>query len=531
MKRIYSILIALVASIFFVACSNETGTVDVIPYPLEVKVSNKTISLETIGEIKTASGLENLVTKLEESLLAEGYNLDGKAIIELRFDSNFPAEAYELVTKKGKITISGGDEAGIFYGIQTVLQQDRAGGVKLGRIYDEPRYAWRGYMLDEARHFSGKERVKELLDLMSYYKLNKFHWHLTDGQGWRIEIKSWPKLALVGGEGAHSNPYDPVTYYTQEEIKELVAYATERYIEIIPEIDMPGHATAANRAYPEYNGGGAGQFPDFTFNVGKEGTYAYLTDILREVAELFPSDYIHIGGDEVFYGSEAWKKDKHVQAMMKREGLETIKDAEGYFINRMTDTVAFLGKNTLGWDDMLDFELDTEKNTIMWWRHDRPHTLRKALELGYNTILCPRKPLYFDFVQHDSHTVGRIWDGFCPLEDVYAFPDAWYEHWEITEDAMATVLGIQANSWTELMHNKDRVDFMTFPRLCALAESAWSAPEVKDYESFTARMEHSYRLFDKLNIYYFDPRNPERHPEPEGPVIISRPVQPMDYRD
>lgn len=163
-------------------------------------------------------------------------------------------------------------------------------------------------MLDEARHFSGEKRVKQILDLMAYYKMNRFHWHLTDAQGWRIEIKQYPKLATIGGEGCHSDPDTPAQYYTQEQIRDIIAYAKERHIEIIPEIDMPGHATAANKAYPEYSGGGTEEHPEFTFNVGKEETYTYLTNILKEIAALFPSPYLHIGGDEVAYGIKAWKQ-------------------------------------------------------------------------------------------------------------------------------------------------------------------------------------------------------------------------------
>ena len=301
-----------------------------------------------------------------------------------------------------------------------------------------------------------------------------------------------------------------------------MAYADARHIEVIPEIDMPGHASAANRAYPEFNGGGSGQFPDFTFNVGKEGTYAYLTTILKEVASLFPSQYIHIGGDEVFYGSEAWKKDPDVKALMRREGLPDIKAAEGYFIHRICDSLKTMDKQMIAWDDVLGFEPDRVQSVICWWRHDRPQTLVQSLDKEYRTILCPRKPMYYDFIQHSSHSCGRTWDGFCPLEDVYAFPDAWYEGWGLEEDDMDTVLGIQSNLWTELVHNTDRLYFMIYPRLFALAEAAWTEAGNKDYGSFARRLDPYYGLMDKLGIYYFDAREPSAHSEPAGPVIIKR---------
>ena len=265
--------------------------------------------------------------------------------------------------------------------------------------------------------------------------------------------------------------------------------------------------------------------------MGKEETYTFLTDVLREVAALFPSEWLHLGGDEVAYGSEAWKRDPHVQALMAREGLTTVKQAERYFMRRMADSVRMLGKTLVGWDELLDLGLDPQRGLIMWWRHDKPDYLRRSLDGTYTTILCPRKPLYFDFVQHADHKWGRVWDGFCPLEDVYAFPDAWFEGWGMTPERSAHILGIQANVWSELMHTAERVDFMTFPRLCALSEAAWSQPGVKDYDDFMRRMEAVFASFDRLGIYYFDPRNPGHHPEPAGPEIIKRQPPKMDFRD
>lgn len=511
---------------------------DVIPYPNQVEVSSAKTDFSHFDRIIADERLNGEAAFLQASLEKIGYKLNIESGIQkawsvnLVLDNSCAEESYTLKTNRNSVIISGG-KAGVFYGIQTLLQELENDALRRGVVTDSPRYAWRGFMLDEARHFFGQETVKQLLDIMAYYKLNKFHWHLTDAQGWRIEIKAYPKLTEIGGIGTHSDPNTPAQFYTQDDIREIVAYAAERHIEIIPEIDMPGHASAANRAYPEYNGGGTPQFADFTFNVGKEQTYTYLTNILREVSGLFPSKYIHIGGDEVFYGSDAWNRDPYVQKMMRRHGLKTIKDAEGYFINRMTDSLRYLGKKVIAWDDVLDFKLDKESNIICWWRHDRPQSLRKSLDAGYQTILCPRKPMYYDFIQHESHKCGRIWDGFCPLEDVYAFPDAWYENWGLTENDMATVMGIQSNLWTELVHNRDRFDFMIFPRLCALAESAWTLPQNKNFEDFSSRLESAYEMFDAMGIYYYDARDPQHHTEPDGPVIKKKdaPKPKMDYRD
>lgn len=540
MKNILKIsLITATLCASVLSCSQKQDRVDVIPYPNNVQVGSSVVDFTGLKRIVYPAGLSSDARFLQNALKDRGLNLlldeagaSGKGAVILESDSCTQKEAYLLKCSKNRVEIIGGED-GVFWGIQTLLQQLDHGGVKIGEIEDAPRYAWRGFMLDEARHFFGEQTVKNLLDEMSYYKINKFHWHLTDAQGWRIEIQSYPRLATVGGIGTHSDPDTPAQYYTQEQIRRIVAYAAERHIEVIPEVDMPGHASAANRAYPQFNGGGTPQFADFTFNVGKEATYAFLTSVLREVGELFPSDYIHIGGDEVFYGSDAWNRDPYVQKMMRREGLASVQDAEGYFIRRMTDSLKVLGKKAIAWDDVLDFELDKENNVICWWRHDRPQSLRKSLAKGYTTIMCPRKPMYYDFVQDSTHTWGRIWDGFCPLEDVYAFPDAWYEGWGLTEGDMLKVIGIQSNLWTELVHNKDRFDFMIFPRICALAESGWTLAQNKDYADFTVRMESAYKTFDAKGIYYFDDRDPSHHSEPAGPVIKKKdaPKPKMDYRD
>lgn len=511
----------------------------VIPYPALVSIQPEIFPLKSAVNINTVLGSD--LTKEANFLKERLSELNYKATItntkktgndiKLTIDKQLKGEeTYKIVVKSGEIVITGGGNAGIFYGIQTLLQELKNGGIHYGEIQDAPRYPWRGYMLDEARHFSGKAKVKQLLDIMSYYKLNKLHWHLTDEQGWRIEIKKYPRLTTIGGVGCWSDPEAPAKYYTQDDIREIIQYATDRHIEVIPEIDMPGHATASNRAYPEYCGGGTEEHPNFTFNVGKEETYTFLSDILKEVTALFPSPYLHIGGDEVAYGIKAWETDPFVQDLMKRENLKTVKDAERYFMHRMSDTIYALGKTQIGWDELLDLNVDTQKTVIMWWRHDKPENLTRSLAEGYTTILCPRRPLYFDFVQHKDHKWGRIWDGFCPLEDVYAFPDKLFASLNLSESALEKAHGMQANLWAEQIHNTDRLDYMTFPRMCALAESAWSAPSVKNYDNFVKRMEDAFTLFDQLNIYYFDFRNPERHPEPAGPTKKDVKVD-MNFRD
>lgn len=483
-----------------VSCVRHSS-VPVIPFPQEVNVQERSVT----------PGRE-LSCRISDSMGDEEYVL--------------------RVYGNGNFRITAGGPAGAFYARMTVSAQAAEGGLHPGRIHDFPRYSWRGFMLDEARHFSGEERVKFILDEMASVKMNKFHWHLSDAQGWRVEIDSYPKLATVGGIGTHSDIYAPAQYYTKEQIRSIVAYADSLHIEIIPEIDMPGHASAACKAYPEYSGGGVSAgFPDFTFNVGKEETYKFLEAVLTEIAELFPGKYIMIGGDEVSYGSYAWLANKDIKALMDKKGYDNVLQAEGYFIRRISDIVGKLGKEMIGWDDIVDFEVPAEGNLMMWWRHDNVQRLHDVLDRGYTTILCPRKPMYFDFVQNDSHKVGRKWDGFCPIEDVYAFPDAYYEHWGVSEEDLGKVIGIQSNLWSELTHNTDRVDFMVFPRIYATAESAWTMPQRKDYRDFSERLELKYEHMDSLGIYYYDYRNPGAHPEPEGPVILDRPIQKQDFKD
>jgi len=428
-------------------------------------------------------------------------------------------EGYQLEMSPKAITISASGEEGLFRGITSLLQMIRTTTAKNGavslscwNISDAPRFAWRGFMLDEARHFFGKEKVKSILDWMAFYKLNRFHWHLADQQGWRLEIRQYPRLTLVGGIGNYSSVNAPAKYYTQEDIKEIVAYAAERFITVIPEIDMPGHATAANKAYPEFSGGGSKNYPDFTFNPGKEGTYNYLSNILKEVDVLFPSQMIHLGGDEVHFGNENWNHDADVQALMKNKQLGDLKAVEGYFIRRMADSVMKLNNKVIAWDEATEQNLLVNNTIIYWWRHDKPEQLKLALEKGYPTVLCPRLPMYFDFVQDSTHKYGRRWKGdFNTLERVYQFsPESIPE----TANRTKNILGMQANLWTETVTSPQRLDFLIFPRISALAEAAWTESSNKDFKQFDNRLKSHLPLFDKDGLHYFDQSTLNKYSEP-----------------
>lgn len=435
-------------------------------------------------------------------------------------------EAYRLSVSPEKIVIEAGDEAGFFYGIVSLVQLAQHSAQKLSanapaipfpcwQIEDAPFYSWRGLMLDEARHFFGKEKIKEVLDQMAYYKLNRFHWHLTDVQGWRIGIRGYPWLTLVGGIGNRTDPYAPAKFYTQEDIAEIVRYAGERHIEIIPEIDMPGHAGAANRAYPEYKGMHREGRSAYTFNPGKEGTYRYLSEILREIDVLFPWQMIHLGGDEVSMGNKQWAEDPAVRELMKNEDLTDLQAVEHYFIRRMADSVNLLGNTVLAWDEVVNAGLSPENTLIFWWRPDKPEQLSKALNKGYRTILCPREPLYFSLVQDNAQRWGKkLKKGVNDLESVYKFPGT---NVLVPEGKKELISGLQANVWTEFIHNGKRLDYMLFPRMIALAEAAWSQPERKNYGSFMKRLPSRLRQLDKDGVYYYNPFRPELHPEPPGP--------------
>ena len=291
-------------------------------------------------------------------------------------------EAYRLEITPDSVFIQSATVTGAFRGEETLKQLLRSGKGTTSAcvINDAPRYSWRGFMLDESRHFFGKEKVKQLLDIMASLRLNVFHWHLTDEPGWRIEIKKYPLLTKVGSKGNYHDPSAPAAFYTQEDIKDIVAYAAARHIMIVPEFDMPGHATAACRAYPELSGGGEGRWKDFTFHPCKEETFRFISDVLDELITLFPSPYIHIGGDEVHFGNQEWFTDPQIQQFIKDKQLMNETGLEQYFVRRVADIIAAKGKTMIGWDEIVDAGVSPDKAVVMWWRHDRRYQLLKALE-------------------------------------------------------------------------------------------------------------------------------------------------------
>jgi len=502
----------------------------IIPQPIQQKLLNGQFKLISGYSIKiNGPDLKDLSIYFQEKVDAlfqinsSAFNENKKMEISLVIDPKIKGgeEAYQLKIGKKSIVIIASNKAGVFYGMQSLLQLCFQGYksseniilIPCCRISDAPRFSWRGIMLDESRHFFGMDKVKQLIDLMAFHKLNRFHWHLTDATGWRIEIKKYPKLTIVGGKGCYSDPESPVVFYTQDQIKEIVKYAKDRCIVVIPEIDMPGHATAAVTAYPQFSGGGSEKHPNFTFHPAKEETYEFLDDILKEVVDLFPAPWLHIGMDEVHFGNEKWASMPEVKSLMERNNIDDLKGVEKYFSQRMDTVVQRFGKVTTGWDEIVSHELPADHSLIMWWRHDHPEVLTKALNMKYPTVICPRIPYYFDFVQHESHENGRRWRGdFADLEKVYEYqvlPKG------VSTQQLKFVKGIQANIWTERIQNDLQFDYMVYPRLSAFAESSWSREKDKSYDDFMGRMQWMFRFYETENLNFFNVFDPEKSPEPE----------------
>ena len=506
MKKRVMILVCLTA--FAV-----NADINLIPQPNKVVAKPGSLRLssdvELMGSLKDSPHLKAGVARIFEN--APKSAKDKLVIVKIDIGGEGGAESYKLTVNNDGVFIEAPSPSGGFYALQTLKQLvlfSKDGTIPCLQIEDAPRYGWRGFMLDESRHFFGKDKVKELLDYMALYKLNRFHWHLTDTPGWRIEIKKYPKLTTVGAIGNHSDKDAPAAFYSQEDVKEIVAYAGERFITVVPEIDMPGHAAAAARAYPEISGGGSKRNPDFTFNPGSEKTYQFLTDVLTEVAGLFSAQWIHYGGDEVHFANKQWLKIPEVKVLMAKENLKNLKEVEFYFNRRMAKVINGLGRKTLAWDEVVNAVLDKEKTVVMWWHHDKKQVLANAFAKGFDVILCPRVPLYFDFVQNDTHKVGRRWKGaYGTPELTYKFPVGL----DIVEDQ---VVGIQANLWSEKVATSERFDFMTYPRLQAMAEAAWTQEKSKDYDKFMGRLKAHIFYMKTKGVYYFNPFDKAEHPEP-----------------
>ncbi|GAB3821660.1 family 20 glycosylhydrolase [Pontibacter rugosus] len=380
-------------------------------------------------------------------------------------------------------------------------------------ITDKPRYEWRGMHLDVVRHFFPVEFVKQYIDYLAMHKLNTFHWHLTDDQGWRIEIKKYPKLTEVGAwrdSTLIGHYWDlPQTYdntrhggfYTQEQIKEVVKYAQERYITVVPEIEMPGHAVAALAAYPELSCSGGpfkvegkwGIFKD-VFCAGNEQTFAFLEDVLTEVIALFPSKYIHVGGDES--PKDRWKACAKCQQRMAQEGLKNEHELQSYFVQRMEKFVNSKGRQIIGWDEILEGGL-APNAAVMSWRGTKGGIA--AAKQKHYVVMTPGTHLYFDHYQGDRELEPTAIHGYSPLSKVYAFEPT---PAELSKEEQQYVLGAQANLWTEYIPTEEHVEYMVMPRMAALSEVLWTQENQKNWDDFKQRMQRQYQRYDALGVKY-----------------------------
>ncbi len=407
-------------------------------------------------------------------------------------------EAYHLSLSASQIIIQSRSARGAFYAIQTLRQLYADQQFPAVEIEDAPRFPYRGMHLDVARHFFDVAAVKRYIDQLAFHKLNHFHWHLTDDQGWRIEIKKYPKLTeigafrkgtLIGHYNDQPHQFDGKRYggfYTQEEIKEVVAYAASRFVTIVPEIEMPGHAQAPLAAYPELGCTGeqleVWQLWGVSENVycPKEETFAFLEDVLTEVMALFPGKYIHIGGDES--PKTQWEQNAFCQELIRREGLKDEHELQSYFIRRIERFVNSQGRRIIGWDEILEGGL-APNATVMSWRGISGGI--EAAQSGHDVIMTPTSHCYLDYYQSDHPDEPLAIGGFIPLEKVYGYEPI---PAELEGAARAHVLGAQANLWTEYIPTVEKLDYMIFPRLCALAELVWSPADKRDFDHFAQRL-------------------------------------------
>lgn len=441
-------------------------------------------------------------------------------------------ESYTLNVNPDGVTVEATSGAGLFYGVQSLLQlsQPAAGGalsVPSVRITDTPRFDYRGFMMDVSRHFRSKEFVKKQMDVMAYYKLNRLHMHLTDAAGWRIEIKKYPLLTELAAWRPQANwkewwneggrkycrfdePGASGGFYTQEDIRELVEYGRQRHILIIPEIEMPAHSEEVLAAYPELSCTGE-PYKHADFCVGNEATFTFLENVLKEVMELFPSEYIHIGGDEA--GKVAWKSCPKCGQRMKDENLADVNELQSYLIHRIEVFLNKNGRKLLGWDEIMEGGL-APNATVMSWRGEEGGI--RAVKSGHRAVMTPGSHCYIDFYQDAPYSQPEAIGGYTPLEKVYSYnpiPAA------LTADEAQLVDGVQANQWAEYIEKDEHYEYMMYPRLLALAEVAWSAPERKSWSDFRPRALQAVKYLQSKGYHPFDlSKEIGNRPEASQPV-------------
>jgi hexosaminidase len=517
-----------------------------IPYKAEMKcgffrVNRKTaiVMNSTDGKVQmVADGLKEKLSEAADGSISSGQLTGGSQpgnSIFLNLDRSLAEkigkEGYNLSVNKSKIEISAAEPAGLFYGVQTLYQLLPPGiygnpdnladdhldlKIPCIEVTDMPAFPWRGMHLDVSRHFFPKEFIKEYIDLIALHKMNVFHWHLTDDNGWRIQIDSYPLLTEVAAWRADRNgipwtecqpqqPGEPATYggfYTKADIREIVEYARQRFVTIIPEIEMPGHSSEIYSAYPEFSCTGrrvtvqtGSYWPNSDiFCAGKEGTFTFLEDVLDEVIELFPSEYIHIGGDEA--DKTAWKACPDCQARIRNENLASVDELQSYFVKRIEKYLNAKGKKLIGWDEILQGGV-APGATIMSWQGFEGGI--EAARQGHQVVMCPGPYCYFDYYQADPEFQPTAAGGLITLKKVYSFSPV---PSELSSDEGKLILGGQGNLWTELVSTPSHAEYMVLPRMTALAEVLWSPATSRDWDDFRARLQTQFARFKKMNVNY-----------------------------
>jgi hexosaminidase len=527
------ILLSLMAANAFAV---DTNTPALIPLPQKMECREGAFQLRPKTQILVDPASQDTGQYLADRLRkATGYQLNliastqprtPKGAVTLTTRDAKPAlgaEGYELTVAPDSVVIRASGQAGMFYGVQSLLQllppdvlaatpmPGQVWKIPCVQIEDQPRFKWRGLLLDVARHFFTKDEVKQLLDVLALQKVNTLHIHLTDDQGWRIEIKKYPRLTEVGAwrkdagfdlDPKLSTTYGPDGryggYYTQADIREIVAYATAKHITIVPEIEMPGHSCAALSAYPELSCTGGPYTPNTKGGVfagvycaGKDETFEFLQNVLAEVGELFPGKYIHIGGDEV--PKDNWKKCDRCQARMKQEGLKNEHELQSYFIRRIEKLINAQGRTLIGWSEIREGGL-AQNAVVMDW-------IGGAVEAagdGHDVIMSPTGNCYLDYYQSTNHaTEPKAIGGYLPLSKVYSFEPM---PAKLDPQYQSHILGAQGNLWTEYVPNFKHAQYMMFPRLCALAEVTWSPQASRNWEDFTRRLPMQFQRFDALGV-------------------------------
>ena len=527
----------LLAGLLMTACSNQPTTVanyEVVPMPLEINTTQQASFLLKSGvTVYYPAGNEKMQRNAEflasyvkaqtgiELQVQAGEGGKGGIVLQLGLANDNP-EAYQLKVDASQVVISSPSEAGVFYGIQTLRKAvDVAEGSNVElpavEINDQPRFGYRGMMLDVGRHFFSMDEIKTYIDMMALHNINRFHWHLSEDQGWRIEIKKYPKLTEIGSMrketviGHNSGKYDGKPYggfYTQEQAKEIVAYAAERYITVIPEIDLPGHMQAALAAYPELGCTGGPYevwtqwgVSDNVLCAGNDQTIQFIKDVLAEIVEIFPSEYIHVGGDEC--PKDKWKTCPKCQTRIKALGLKS--DAkhtkeerlQSYVIHEAEEFLNSKGRKMIGWDETLEGGL-APNATVMSWRGEAGGI--EAAKQHHDVVMTPNTYLYFDYYQSkDTETEPMAIGGYLPMERVYSYEPM---PKSLSPEEQKYIVGVQANLWTEYIPDFKQVQYMVLPRMAALCESQWCAPEKKNYEAFLQRVSRLIDIYAKNGWNY-----------------------------